>query len=48
VLVERSSRLARHLLDLHESGRRMRITETIVHLKEDEAGFGQEAIRELL
>ena len=48
VLVERSSRLARHLLDLHESGRHMRIAETIVHLKEDEAGFAQEVIRELL
>jgi hypothetical protein len=26
----------------------MRIAETIAHLKEDEAGFAQEAIRELL
>jgi hypothetical protein len=48
VLVERSSRLARHLQELIDAGKRMRVAEVVANLKEDEAGYPPEAISELL
>lgn len=48
VLVENSSRLAQHLRELVAFGRRMRVAETIAHLKEDEEGYTPEEISDLL
>ncbi len=48
ILIERSSRLAQHLGELHSSGKEMRLTDTLALLKEDEQGFTAESIKNLL
>ncbi|MFH0134020.1 ATP-binding protein [Variovorax sp. VaC1] len=48
VLIERSSRLAQHLQELMDAGKRTRLAEVIADLKEAEAGYPPAAIVDLL
>ena len=48
VLVKNASPLQLHLDNLKSRGQLIRIADTIAHLKNDEAGFGPDALSGLL